>query len=113
MTPPQGPVTWLIDGPKISAYLLNADHPRGSSKAKYLIGFGFAPEALGVLAAALVTHALSNGPGVRMVPPKGAPRSVFEGTVTAPDGREVPLRTVWELRSPAEMHFITAVPLTR
>ncbi|WP_288587402.1 DUF6883 domain-containing protein [uncultured Methylobacterium sp.] len=103
----------MIDGPKISAYLLNAAHPRGASKAKYLMGFGFTPEDPGALAAALVAHALSNGPGVRMVPPKGAARSVFEGTVTAPDGREMPRRTVWELRSPEEMHLITAVPLTR
>jgi hypothetical protein len=41
---------------------------------------------------------------------------VFEGTVLAPDGRDTPLRTVWEPRdigSVREMHFVTAVLLTR
>ncbi|WP_156311976.1 DUF6883 domain-containing protein [Methylobacterium platani] len=41
MTLPQVPAAWLIDGRKISAYLMNTEHPRGASKAKYLMGFGF------------------------------------------------------------------------
>jgi hypothetical protein len=110
---PNVAVTWLIAGPKISAYLLDLQHQHGGPKAKYLMGFGFTPDAPDTLATALVQHAIGNLPGVTVVPPKGPTRVVFEGLVTAPDGREMPLRTVWEPREPFEMHFITAVPLTR
>jgi len=113
LTQSAGDVAWLIDGPKISAYLLNAQHRRGGSKAKYLMSFGFAPEAPDVLADALVSHALANLFGMRAVPSYEAPRFVCEGAVVAPDGREMPLRTIWEARAPNEMHFITAIPLTR
>ncbi|KMO13929.1 hypothetical protein SQ03_20690 [Methylobacterium platani JCM 14648] len=58
-------------------------------------------------------HALSNRLGMRIMPSCDPPRVVFEGTVVAPDGRAMPLRTVWEARVSTGMHFITAVPLTR
>lgn len=106
-------VRWFIDGPKVSAYLLNPDHPVGGSKAKYLLGFGFSADEPRVLAEALVDHAMMNAPGTVVRQAKGPDRAVFEGTVTAPDGREMPLRTVWEAGKPYEMRFITAVPLTR
>ncbi|MBE7203327.1 MAG: hypothetical protein INR70_36790 [Parafilimonas terrae] len=77
------------------------------------MSFGFAPEAPGVLADALVSHALSNPSGTSVLPSYEPPRIVCEGTVVAPDGREMPLRTVWEMRGSTEMVFITAVPLTR
>ena len=113
MTGGSAPIAWQIDGAKIDRYLLNASHPRGASKAKYLVRFGFTPADPGVLARALVEHALGNPPGVATVSPQGIPLVVFEGTVQAPDGRAMPLRTVWEPREPREMHFVTAVPLTR
>ncbi|MGY2053217.1 DUF6883 domain-containing protein [Methylobacterium sp. JK268] len=113
MTSPKGTVTWLIPRPKITAYLLDLQHPRGGSKAKFLIGFGFTPDAPDVLANALVAHARGNPPGLTIFPQKGLWRIVFEGPVTAPDGRQMPLRTVWEPRDLSEMHFITAIPLTR
>jgi hypothetical protein len=110
---PDVAVEWVIDAPKILSFLLNPDHEDGASKEKFLVGFGFSRHAPSVLADALVEHAIANFPGVRRIPPKGPPRIVFEGTVTAPDGREMPLRTVWEIYPPATMRFITAVPLTR
>lgn len=106
-------VSWFIDGPKVSAYLLNLDHPVGKFKAKYLLGFGFSPDAPRVLAEALVDHAMMNAPGTVSPQAKGPDRAVFEGTVIAPDGRAMPLRTVWEPGKSYEMRFITAVPLTR
>jgi len=107
------PVRWFIDGPKVSAYLLNPDHPVGRSKAKYLLGFGFTLDAPKVLADALVDHAMLNLPGKVMPQGRGPNRVVFEGAIDAPDGRAMPLRTVWEVHEPFEMRFITAVPLTR
>ncbi|WP_143132076.1 DUF6883 domain-containing protein [Methylobacterium sp. 174MFSha1.1] len=113
MTPSQVPIAWLIDNQKISGYLLNIEHPHGASKAKYLMRFGFRPESPDALASALVEHALKNLPGLEVVPPGGSPKIVFEGVVAAPDGRDMPLRTVWKRRAPFEMRFVTAVPLTR
>lgn len=106
-------VAWLIDNRKISEYLLDLTHPYGGPKAKYLMRFGFTPEEPDILANALVEHARANSPGVEVQPPKGEPKIVFEGTVIAPDGRDMPLRTVWKRRAPLEMHFVSAVPLTR
>lgn len=107
------PTTWLIDNRKISDYLLDLAHPYGGPKAKYLMRFGFTPEEPDILANALVEHARTNSPGVEILPPKGEPKIVFEGTVIAPDGRDMPLRTVWKRRAPFEMHFVSAIPLTR
>lgn len=105
-------VDWQIDSAKITRYLLDLTSKRGASKAKYLMRFGFTPDEPRVLAAALVEHAMNNLPGVTSVSRKGNPVVVFEGPVTTPDGRAMPLRTVWEPRL-GEMHFVTAVPLTR
>lgn len=88
-------------------------HAYGGPKAKYLMRFGFRPEERGILANALVEHARTNSPGVEVVPPKGQAKIVFEGTIVAPDGRDMPLRTVWKRRAPLEMHFVSATPLTR
>jgi hypothetical protein len=107
------PVRWFIDGPKVTAYLLNRDHPIGRGKAEFLLGFGFSLDAPAVLAEALVDHAMLNMPGRTVPQPRGPHRAVFEGMLLAPDGREMPLRTVWEIGEYREMRFITAVPLTR
>ncbi|GEP01678.1 DUF6883 domain-containing protein [Methylobacterium haplocladii] len=107
-------VGWIIDAPKIARYLLDLSHPIGGPKAKFLLRFGFTPQDPNALVLALVAHAMGNLPGVKKDQPKGPPRIIFEGTVTAPDGRDMPLRTVWEPSdSPPEMRFVTPVPLTR
>ncbi|MGU3420765.1 DUF6883 domain-containing protein [Methylobacterium sp. D54C] len=110
------PVTFLIDGPKITAYLLNPQHARGGSKAKYLLRFGFKLAEPHVLADALAAHALGNLPGTVQPQPIGPNRIRFEGVVRAPDGRDMPLATVWEANEAngeRTMRFITAIPLTR
>lgn len=110
---PDDTLTWIVQDSKASEYLLNPDHRKGASKAKYLLAFGFDRDDPETLASALVKHALGNLPGQLVEPPKGAARRVFEGHVEAPDGRLMSLRTVWEISGTAEMRFITAVPLTR
>ncbi len=78
------PVTFLIDGPKITAYLLNPQHTRGGSKAKYLLRFGFKLAEPQLLADALAAHALGNLPGTVQPQPIGPNRIRFEGVVRAP-----------------------------
>ncbi len=107
-------VAWIIENPKILEYLLNLEHPRGGPKAKYLMRFGFSRSAPDVLASALVEHAMKNLPGQKVQAGKGPHKIVFEGTVPAPDGRDMPLRTIWIPRDPPpEMRFVSAIPLTR
>jgi len=109
-------VAWYIASPKIPHYLSDLDHPVGGSKAKYLMRFGFTAAEPAVLANALVMHAMGNLPGTPSTTRVGKRVIVFEGTVPAPDGRDMPLRTVWEplqVADAREMHFVTAVPLTR
>ncbi|WP_342110427.1 DUF6883 domain-containing protein [Methylobacterium sp. SI9] len=116
MTDKSVPVTWHIEAHKISRYLTDLAHPVGGPKAKYLMRFGFSPDEPAILANALVLHAMGNRPGMPSTTRVGTLAVVFEGTVLAPDGRDMPLRTVWEPRdigSVREMHFVTAVPLTR
>lgn len=109
------PVTWHIDARKISEYLLDLEHPIGGPKAKYLMGFGFTLADPATLANALVMHAMGNLPGKPSTTRVGKRVAVFEGTVPAPDSRDMPLRTVWEpqeVGGEREMQFVTAVPLT-
>ena len=106
-------IEWVIDGPKIKAYLLNLAHPDGASKAKYLFAFGFTLDDPQTLANALVNHATINLPGKVKQQKTGLNRVVFEGNTPSPDGRMMPLRTVWEVCPNSGMRFITAVPLTR
>lgn len=116
MSPKLVPVLFSIDGPKVSAYLLNLESKRGASKAKYLMRFGFSPAEPKVLADALAAHAISNFPGTMQPQATGPNRVRFEGRVRAPDGRDMPLATVWEVteaEGERRMRFITAVPLTR
>lgn len=110
------PVRWLIQGPKLTAFLLNPHHRKGASRLKYLLAFGFTREDERTVADALVEHGMSNLPGVVQPQHEGPNRVEFRGTVRAPDGRDMPLRSIWEVSENAgetTMRFLTAIPLTR
>ena len=79
---------WVIDNAKVTHYLLNPVHPKGASKARLLMQFGFSLSDPNVLAEKLALHAIGNGPGRDMYPLRGLPpRSVVEGTIATPSGR--------------------------
>lgn len=95
------------------AYLLNPQHKRGGSKARYLHAFGFSPAEPNVLADALVAHVLNNLPGTLQPQPEGPDRLRFDGGIRAPDGRDMPLCTIWEVIATGDertLRFITAFP---
>ncbi len=92
------------------SYLLNPSHADGASKARYLLGFGYTAAEPQRLAADLVKHARDHWPGRAVLRPIGLLRRVFEGLMTAPDGRDISLRSVWEATSATEMRFLTAYP---
>lgn len=106
-------VTFIIDGPKITAYLLNTKSDRGASKAKYLMRYGFDVSQPKVLADALAAHAMGNQPGTPQLQAAGAHRVRYDGRVRAPDGRDMQLSSVWEALEQDGQHimrFITAFP---
>jgi hypothetical protein len=47
----------ILPDRKSTEYLLNQEHPRGRSKARFLARFGFEFDELDVIRAALVAHA--------------------------------------------------------
>lgn len=113
MSEPPVEVTWSVEHGRIVNYLLSTTHKKGASKAKYLLAFGFRADDPEALSLTLVKHALAHLPGVTMLPEMGPRRVIFEGEVSAPDGRQMRLRTVWEFTTPTELRLLTAIPLTR
>ena len=95
------------------AYLLNPQHQRGGSKARYLHAFGFSPAEPNVLAAALVAHVLNNLPGTLQPQPEGPDCLRFEGGIRALNGPNMPLCTIWDVIATGDElthRFITAFP---
>ena len=45
-----------VPAAKITAYLLNFDHPEGGSKARFFVRFGFSPDLPHILEASLLEH---------------------------------------------------------
>ncbi|MFE1603302.1 DUF6883 domain-containing protein [Methylobacterium sp. ID0610] len=95
---------------KVVSYLLDLSHPRGGSKAKFFLSFGFSRERPAEFAAALTGH-------VRVQPgrplPDGEPVTlVFEGAIPSPDGRNPLARSVWRVEPGGDVaRLITVVPI--
>ena len=97
---------------KVAGYLLNSEHPDGSSKAAFFKRFGFSRSAWNVLATALRNHALENDVAAVVRTPLGV-RYVIEGPIEAPDGRTPNVRSVWFLEGNLPPRFVTAYPLQK
>lgn len=101
----------FIEPRKITAYLLNLDHPDGGSKAAFFLRFGFDASQPRALAAALRVHARSY-PVARLQKTKLGTSYVIEGSLQTPDGRNPDVRTVWLIEAEETApRLITAVPL--
>ena len=90
-------------------YLLNPQHPEGSSKARFFMALGFSPQAPEALEAALLLHAeeaeeVSRQPGYRG---QGLVL-VLRGPLRGPR-REVFLQSVWYLEGEVA-RLVTAYP---
>jgi hypothetical protein len=94
---------------KIEEYLLSIAHPVGRAKAQYLISRGYDPEVPEVLEEDL-----------KIVAREGAVRSteatewgtkyLVVGSLSAPDGGELELATVWIAAGQAVPVLVTAYP---
>lgn len=103
---------WIVEKAKITDYLLNPTHPKGASKARLLMQFGFTAADPDGLAEKIALHAIGHGPGRDMFPPGGhPPRIVIDGPMETPSGRYLNVRIVWEQQAPDEARFLTLYPL--
>lgn len=98
---------------KITAYLLNADHPDGGGKARYFVQFGFRREEWQRMADALLRHGASYAV-VNSAETQYGPTYAVDGIILTPDGRNPRVRTVWMIRYGEDAPcFVTAYPIGR
>jgi hypothetical protein len=99
-----------VEQEKIIGYLLNANHPYGSSKATFFARFGFRAEQWEIFAEALLEHGC--GQPVRQETVTGfGPRYDVEGPIITPDGRNPNIHTIWQMdRGELAPRLITAYP---
>lgn len=108
-TPPL-PGTLTIPGDKASKYLLNLNHPKGGSKAKFFFHFGFSPDRLVEFADAIFAQAVGARSFERYPTSFGLERIECVGPVWTPSGRKPWIRTVWLVTDPETASLVTAVP---
>jgi hypothetical protein len=98
---------------KIVKYLLSTTHRAGKSKAAFFIEFGFDPQKWKELDRALRQHAMDNEIA-RQEQTMFGTRYIIEGSLKAPDGRSLNVRTAWFIDNESDIpRFITAHPLRR
>ncbi len=104
-------VSAVVELEKVCGYLLNTEHRYGASKSKFFRQFGFTLEDWESLAEALREHGrmydVSNEKETGF-----GPRYEVDGNLTAPDGRQPRVRTVWQIdHGDTRPRLITAHPL--
>jgi hypothetical protein len=76
--------------------LLSESHPVGKAKARFFVGRGYSVEKPEVLGEAIVMIARFEEVVDSQATPFGI-KYVVDGTLLAPNGSEVDLRTVWQI----------------
>ncbi len=100
----------FVEPGKITAYLLDPEHPKGGPKARFFLRFGFELATPWLLEDALCAHPDINDI-VDVSPTAFGTRSVIECHVATPDGRNPCIRSVWILDHGADRHrLVTAYP---
>ena len=101
----------IVPEAKITLYLLNLQHPKGRSKAKFFMQFGFSVAQWNQLADALFDHAQTYEVVKTEQTPFGK-RYVLEGALATPIDRTPQVRVVWFISTDStEPHLVTAYPL--
>jgi hypothetical protein len=100
-----------VDPAKVSAYLLNVDHPEGGAKARVFVARGFSLDGTALFVAALRQHAVAVHL-VQEVSNEYGAKCVYEGPLTCPDGSAPYVRSVWH-RTPGSSvrRVVTAYPI--
>ena len=97
---------------KVTGYLLAAAHPVGGAKARYFESRGYSLEAPEGLEDALRRVALE-GEVMGEEATEWGTKYVVEATITAPDGNQIALATVWIGGDSGVPVLVTAYPITR
>lgn len=84
----------IVEDAKLADYLLNATHPQGGAKARFLASFGFSAARLDEAREAFLEHARRNEISGMQQTRLGTLCEV-DGPLPSPDGRDPVVRTVW------------------
>lgn len=99
----------VVPEAKLTGYLLNPLHPKGRSKAAFLLHVGFTPERADELRRALLAAA-GEVDMVEIVSPYGL-KYTGAGVLRTPTGTDVAFRTMWVLLDNVPPpFFVTAYP---
>ena len=101
----------IVPEAKVTGCLLSHTHREGRHKAEFFVRFGFRAARWQELAVALLNHAREYDVVREESSPFGI-RYLIEGALTAPDGRQPSVRTVWFIYTGEDIpRFVTAYPL--
>jgi len=100
---------WHVSEKKIRAYLLNAHHRDGRSKARFFIAHGYSDREWHVLAQAIGRHPVDN-PIAGVEATTYGQKLVVVCRLRTPDGRNPCIRTVWIAEAGANPRLVTAYP---
>jgi hypothetical protein len=101
----------FVEEAKLTAYLLNRDHPHGASKARAFLRFGYRLDQPEVLAADLLYLARTCD-AVQDREGEWGMQYAIIGTLDTPTGEQMNVRTVWQIDAGSNRpRFITARPL--
>jgi len=101
----------IVPKEKIVDYLLSLTHPKGRTKAQFLMVFGFSADDWQILAEALIAHAKTH----EVVKIENTPFGdsyLIEGLIETPSGRTPNIRVVWFIDNGQDKpRLATAYPL--
>ena len=98
---------------KVVLYLLNPEHRRGKSKARFFVSRGFSPDHWQTMAGALRQHAAENEIAKEETTPLGV-RVAVEGGMAMPNGTVAEVRSIWFIEHGERIpRFVTAYPLKK
>ena len=101
----------VVPRAKVFDYLLSPTHRDGQHKAKFFTRFGLSQDNWQELGELLRQHALDHEI-TKVEPSEFGTRYVLEGIMNMPDGRTVPMRTVWFVSDAQDdPRFVSAYPL--
>lgn len=101
----------LVPDAKITAYLLNPNHPKGKEKAAVFTRFGFSVAKWEEMGDALRHHA-SEHEVTSSHRTAHCEIYILEGALSTPDGRDLQVRSVWCVRHGETIpRLVTAYPL--
>ncbi len=101
----------IVDGAKVSDYLLNVAHPDNGGKARFFTHLGFARSDPATLEAALRALAVAEDVGRQADSPHGR-KFVIDGAIQGPNGRSAVVRTIWIIDAGQGVpRLVTAYPV--